>query len=163
MRNKRYHRGFTIVELLIALAITAILLTAIAVAFNASIINYTENQNIFKAINGARQALSRITTQVRTGLVDPNNISDQTRCKVLCADGSTVTYRYESGEQKLYLDTSGVDHHLLCDNVTAMTFKKKDNMPTSGDVKSVQISMTVASGDVQQTVSAAAVVRKVLN
>jgi len=44
-----------------------------------------------------------------------------------------------------------------------MTFKKKDNMPTSSDVKSVQISMTVVSGDVRQTVSAAAVVRKVLN
>ena len=161
MRNKRYHRGFTIVEMLIALAITAILLTAIAVAFNASIINYTENQNIFKAINSVRQALSRITTQVRTGMVDPNNISDQTRCKVLCADGSTVTYRYESVEQKLYLDASGVNH-LLCDNVAAMTFKKDNGTPT-GDVKSVQISMTVVSGDVRQTVSAAAVVRKVLN
>jgi len=161
MRNKRYHRGFTIVEMLIALAITAILLTAIAVAFNASIINFNENQNIFKAINGARQALSRITTQVRTGLVDQTNISDQTRCKVLCADGSTVTYRYESDEQKLYLNTSGVNH-LLCDKVTAMTFKKDSNTPT-GDVKSVQISMTVVSGDVRQTVAAAAVVRKVLN
>ena len=161
MRNTRYNSGFTIVEMLIALAITAILLTAIAVAFNASIINYTENQNIFKAINQARQALSRITTQVRTGMVDPNNISDQTRCKVLCADGSTVTYRYESGVQKLYLNTSGTDH-LLCDNVAAMTFKKDNSTPT-GDVKSVQISMTVVSGDVRQTVAAAAVVRKVLN
>jgi len=161
MRNTKHNRGFTIVEMLIALAITAILLTAIAVAFNASIINYTENQNIFKAINSVRQALSRITTQVRTGMVDPNNISDQTRCKVLCADGSTVTYRYESGAQKLYLNTGGTDH-LLCDNVTAMTFKKDNGTPT-GDVKSVQISMTVVSGDVRQTVSAAAVVRKVLN
>jgi len=161
MRNTRHNHGFTIVEMLIALAITAILLTAIAVAFNASIINFNENQNIFKAINQARQALSRITTQVRTGMVDPNNISDQTRCKVLCADGSIVTYRYESGEQTLYLNTSGADH-LLCDNVTAMTFKKDNGTPT-GDVKSVQVSMTVVSGDVRQTVSAAAVVRKVLN
>ena len=161
MRNTRHNHGFTIVEMLIALAITAILLTAIAVAFNASIINFNENQKIFKAINQARQALTRITTQVRTAMmVDPNN--DQTRCRVLCADGSTVTYRYESGEHKLYLDTSGVDHHLLCDNVAAMTFKKDNGTPT-GDVKSVQVSMTVVSGDVRQTVSAAAVVRKVLN
>ena len=156
MQNKRYHRGFTIVELLIALAITAILLTAIAVAFNASIINYTENQNIFKAINSARQALTRITTEVRTGWVDQNNIDDQTQCKVFCADGSSiVTYRYENG--KLYLND-----HVLCDNVTAMTFKK-DKSTTTNDVKSVQISMTVVSGDVRQTVSAAAVVRRNLN
>jgi len=161
MQNTRHNRGFTMVEILIALAITGILLTAVAMAFNASIINFNENQNIFKAINQARQALTRITTQVRTGMVDPNNISDQTRCRVLCADGSTVTYRYASSEQKLYLNTSGVDH-LLCDNVTAMTFKKDNGTPT-GDVKSVQISMTVVSGDVRQAVSAAAVVRKVLN
>ena len=43
-----------------------------------------------------------------------------------------------------------------------MTFKKDYGTPT-GDVKAVQISMTVVSGDVRQTVSAAAVVRKVLN
>jgi len=159
MRNKRHNRGFTIVELLIALAITGILLAAVAVAFNASIINYTENQNIFKAINSARQALSRITTEVRTArMVDPNN--DPTCCRVWCADGSIVTYRYESGEgkQKLYLND-----HVLCDNVAAMTFKKDEGTPPTGDVKSVQISMTVAIGDVRQTVTAAAVVRRNLN
>jgi len=178
MKHDKHNCGFTIVELLISLAITAILLTAIAVAFNASIINYTENQNIFKAINGARQALSRITTEVRTGWVDPN-ISDLTRCKVLCANGSTpwhtyylVSYVDENGQQKYKLKlhvssnpndaTNPSTDPLFCDNVAAMTFKKDNGTPT-GDVKSVQISMTVVSGDVQQTVSAAAVVRKVLN
>jgi prepilin-type N-terminal cleavage/methylation domain-containing protein len=180
MRNKRYPRGFTIVEMLIALAITAILLTAIAVAFNASIINFNENQKIFKAINSARQALSRITTEVRTGFVDQNNISDQTRCEVLCADGSTVPYHTyylvpyvdDNGQQKnkLKLHVSSIRNDvtnpltdpLLCDNVAAMTFKKDNGTPT-GDVKSVQISMTLVSGDVQQTLAAAAVVRRVLN
>ena len=177
MRNKRYHRGFTIVELLIALAITGILLAAVAVAFNASIINYTENQNIFKAINSARQALTRITTEVRTGFVDQNNISDQTRCQVQCADVSTyhtyylVPYVDDNGQQKNKLKlhvssirndvTNSLTDPLLCDNIAAMTFKK--DCTSTGDVKSVQISMTVAIGDVRQTVSAAAVVRKVLN
>ena len=50
---------------------------------------------------------------------------------------------------------------MLCDNVTAMTFKK--NTAAEGAivyVQSVQISITVLSGDVQRTVSAAAVVRR---
>jgi len=182
MRNKRYHRGFTIVELLIALAITAILLTAIAVAFNASIINYTENQNIFKAINNARQALSRITTEVRTGFVD-TNISDPTRCEVWCDDDSTVPYHTyylvpyvdENGQQKnkLKLHVSNYPNNAtnpldpsLCDNVADMTFNRTvvtPLLPKLPYVESVQISMTVAIGDVRQTVSAAAVVRKVLN
>jgi len=154
--------AFTIAELLIALAITGILLAAVAVAFNAAAINCRENENIFKTINNARQALFRITTQIRTGLVDPNDISNTDRCTLLCADGSQVTYRYDSTNNTLYLrdDSTGTDY-VLCKNVTAMTFKK-DNTAT-GDVKSVQISMTVQSGNRQRTVSAAAVVRKNLN
>ncbi len=95
-------------------------------------------------------------------MVDPTDVSSEDRCKLLCADGSEITYRYDSADNKLYLHDhdTGTDY-VLCDNVTAMTFKKDNNTPT-GDVKSVQISITVVSGDVQRTVSAAAVVRKIL-
>ena len=154
--------AFTMAELLIALAITGLLLAAVAVAFNASIINYRENEDIFKTINSARQALVRITSQIRTGLVDPCDISSEDRCKLLCADGSEITYRYDNGDNKLYLhDHSTATDYVLCKNVTAMTFKKDNGTPT-GDVKNVQISMTVTSGDIERTVSAAAVVRKIL-
>ncbi len=160
-RASSIKHGFTVVELLIALAITGLLLVAVAVAFNASVINYRENEDIFKTINKARQALFRITTQIRTGLVDPTVLSED-RCKLLSADGSEITYRYDSADNKLYLHDHGTGtDYLLCDNVTAMTFQKDNDTPT-GDVKSVQISMTVESGDVQQTVSAAAVIRKIL-
>ncbi len=161
IRDTQYQTGFSIAELLLALAITGILLAAVAVAFNASIINYQQNEDIFKAINSSRQALLRITTDLRTGLVDPNDLNENS-CKLLCASGSEVTYRYDSADNKLYLHDHGTGtDYVLCDNVTAMTFKKDNDTPT-GDVKSVQISMTVESGDVQQTVSAAAVIRKIL-
>ena len=176
MRNTKYdiqntsneHRatsienGFTVVELLLALAITGLLLAAVVVAFNASSINYRENEDSFKAINSARQALFRITSQIRTELVDPNDISSEDRCKLLCADGSEITYRYDSGANKLYLhDHDTGSDYVLCDDVISMSFIKK---PTDDglDVKSVQISITVASGNVQRTLSAAAVVRKIL-
>lgn len=155
--------GFTIVELLIALAVTGVLLAAVAVAFNASTTNYQENEDIFKSVNKARQALFRITTQIRTGLVDPNDVVSEDRCRLLCADGSEITYRYDSADNKLYLydHDTGTDY-VLCDNVTAMTFIK--TLTDDGlDVKSVQISITVASGDIERTVSAAAVVRKILD
>ena len=162
MKNARYKNGFTIVELLLALAITSILLAAVAVAFNASMINYRRNEDIFKAINSARQALFRITTQIRTGLVDPNDVVSEDRCKLLCADGSEITYLYDSADSKLYLhDHDTETDYVLCDDVTSMSFIKN---PTDdgADVKSVQISITVASGDIERTVSAAAVVRKML-
>jgi len=162
MRDTRYETGFTIVEMLIVLAITALLLAAVAVAFNASVINYRENEDSFKAINIARQALSRMVSQIRTGLVDPNDLSSDS-CKLLCADGTEVTYRYDAADNTLYLyDHSAATDYVLCDNVTDMSFTK--TLTADGlDVKSVQISITVESGNVQQTLPAAAVVRKVLD
>jgi prepilin-type N-terminal cleavage/methylation domain-containing protein len=159
-RPNKFAAGFTIVELLLALAITGLLLAAVAVAFNASIINYRENEDIFKTINSARQTLFRITTQLRSGLVDPCDISSEDKCKLLCADGSEITYRYDSADNKLYFHDHGTGtDYVLCDNVTAMTFIKA---PTDDglDVKSVQISMTVESGNIQRTVSSAAVIRR---
>ncbi len=55
MQNTRYKTGFTIAELLLALAVAGMLLAAVAFAFNASIINYRENEDIFKAINSKRR------------------------------------------------------------------------------------------------------------
>jgi Tfp pilus assembly protein PilW len=166
MQNMRCKTGFTVAELLLALAVSAMLLAAVAFAFNASIINYQENEDIFKAINSARQALSRMTSQLRTAdAVDPNSPANE--CALITADGDDITYRYNSGDNKLYLitndDLSDSDY-VLCDNVTAMTFTKDtvvEDMQTK--VKSVQISITVVSGNVQQKISAAVVIRRNLN
>jgi prepilin-type N-terminal cleavage/methylation domain-containing protein len=151
--------GFTIVELLIALAITAIVLVGVAVAFSASITNYKTNEDIFKSINGARQALLRITTQLRTaGPVDP--AAPLNECSFVTADARDITYQYRNADNKLYLITnSNGKEYLLCDNVTAMSFTKTPTDDGS-DVKSVQISMTVQSGSIQRTISAAAVIRR---
>ncbi len=165
-RSNKSGGGFVLAELLIGLAITAVVLTAVAVAFNAAAINYRENEGIFKAINSARQALFRMTTQIRTATaVDPN--SPNNKCAMITAGGEDITYRYDDAGQKLYLvtndDLSDADY-MLCENVTGMTFVKQ-TVTEEGQikVKNVQISMTVVSGKVQKKVSAAAVVRRNLN
>ncbi len=164
MQNTRYKTGFTIIELLLALAVSAMLLAAVAFAFNASIINYRENEDIFKAINSTRQALSRMTSQLRTGYwVDPNAPNNE--CSFFTADDENITYQYNNGDNKLYLitndDLSDPDY-VLCDNVTAMTFTKT---PTDDgtDCKSVQISITVTRGNVERKISAAAAIRRNLS
>ena len=158
--------GFTIVELLISLAIAAILLASIAVAINASAINYSENEEMFKTMNSARQALFRMTTQIRTAdAVDPNAATNT--CSMITADGDDITYLYNNGDNKLYLitndDTTDSDY-VLCENVTAMTCTKNAVYEDPyWVVKSVQISITVSNGDMVRTIAAAAVVRKNLN
>ncbi len=158
--------GFTVAEVLLSLAIASMLLAAVAVAFNASVINYRENEDIFVAINSVRQALFRITTQLRTAnAVDPNSPSNE--CTMITAAGDDITYQYDDEDNKLYLitnyDLSDSDY-VLCDNVTAATFTK-DTVVEGMQiiVKSVQISMTVMSGNEQRTVASAAVIRRNLD
>jgi len=161
IRHTNCRRGFSLAELLISLAVMAMLLTAVALAFNASVINYGENEDIFRAVNNARQALLRVTSQIRTAdAVDPSSPVNQ--CSLITADGEDITYSYNSADDTLYLiDNSSGDNYVLCDNVIAMTFTKITGVEESVTyVKSVQVSITVASGDAQQKVSAAAVVRR---
>jgi prepilin-type N-terminal cleavage/methylation domain-containing protein len=162
MKNSKYKTGFTIAELLIALAISAMLLVAVAVAFNASAVNYQENEDVFRTINNARQALFRMTSQLRTAdAVNP--AAPNNECSFFTAAGENITYQFRSAENKLYLITNiDSNEYVLCDNVIAMTFTK--TLTGDGlDCKSVQISMTVASGNVQKTISAAAAIRRNLN
>ncbi len=162
----KYETGFTIVELLVALAIASILLAAVATAFNASIINYRENEDIFKAINSARGALLRITSQLRTAdAVEPNSPANE--CTLITAGGDGITYQYNNGDNKLYLitndDLSDPDY-VLCDNVTAMSFAKDTVIIESVEkVRSVQVSITVARGNAQRKISAAVVIRRNLS
>jgi prepilin-type N-terminal cleavage/methylation domain-containing protein len=166
MKHTKYKSGFTVAELLIALALAGMLLAAVAVAINASATNYEQNEDIFKAVNSARQALFRITSQLRTAdAVDPNAPSNE--CTMITAAGENITYRYNNGDGKLYLITNDDltdSDYVLCDNVTAMNCNKTTAVVESVIVvQSVQISMTVASDDVEKTISAAATIRRNLN
>lgn len=163
MKKAGHINGFSVIELLIALAITAMLLAAVAVAFNASIKNYCENEDIFKAVNSARQALYRITTQLRTATaVNPSSPANE--CAFITAGGEDITYRYNSTDGKLYLITNiNGQEFVLCDNVKSMSFIK--TLTDDGlDCKSVQISMTVEIDEnIERTVSGAVVIRRNLN
>ncbi|MHC4691935.1 MAG: PilW family protein [Planctomycetota bacterium] len=161
MKNAGNKNGFGIVELLIAMAITSMLLVAVAVAFHASMMSYRENEDIFIAVNRARQSLFRITTQLRSGYwVDPNAPSNE--CSFFTAGGDDITYRFNTTDSKLYLITNDIttdSDYVLCDNVTAMSFVKTPTDDGS-NTKSVQISITVSSGNSERTLTSATVIRR---
>jgi len=157
-------KGFSLVELLIALAITAVLLVAMAAAFQASVVNFRQNEEIYRTVNTARAAVVRITRDIRTAAAvsvsEPNE-----QCSMITQEGADITYRYNSSDNKLYLvtnDNLGDDDYVLCDSVTAMSFGKDTATDDEGAefVRNVQISITVANGGNSRTVSAAAAVRR---
>lgn len=159
---KRSAHGFTVVELLIALAVTMLILTAAAVAFNACAISYGENEKIFSAVNSGRLALSQVTSNLRTAqAVDPN--STASACSLITAAGDDITYSYNSANDILYLvtndDANDIDHP-VCENISDMTFTY--NTAVEGSViyvRSVQISMTVNTGGFEKEFSCGVVIR----
>ena len=159
-RSSRSKVGFTLVETLIALALLAMLMAAVGVAVHASAVNYKANENIFKAMNTARQAMTRITCDLRTAAA-VSDADPSTQCSFFTADGRDITYRFNPADSTLYLDINNgvsVDSYVLCRNVTAMTFTRT---PAAGDpARNVRISMTVTVGGVSQTVASAAVIRR---
>ena len=166
-RTQDSHNGFTLAELLICLVIVGMLLAAIAATISASAVNYRENEQVYRSINSARQALERMTSELRTAgtyvgplfvAVDPNAPNNQ--CNLFTAAGQNITYEYRAADNKLYLITnSNGNEYVLCDNVTDAVFIKT---PTDDglDSKSVRISLTVQSGDHKSSLSAAVVIRK---
>ena len=160
INNRQSLKAFTLIECLIGLAISAILLAAVAAAFNASLTSYGENEEMFWTINNARQALARMTSQLRTGYAF-NLTPDANEVSFFTAANEDTTYEFRSAERKLYLvrNTTPAQQYVLCDNVVSASFTK--TMTDDGtDCRSVQISLTVESGDTQRTLSAAAVVRR---
>jgi len=77
---RRRSRGMGLIELLVALAISAALLTSVAVAIDASFKAYAANQTNAQLMQRARLAMNRITTYIRATsqhLPDDNAAQDQ--------------------------------------------------------------------------------------
>ncbi len=169
-------KAFTLVECLVGLAISAMLLAAIAAAFNASLISYGENEDMFRVISDARQAMARMTAQIRTAgcFPDPNSglwsvpyvAGSSEVCSLWTPANENISYEFRSTDQKLYLvkhiSTTTKEEYVLCSNVVDAKFTMTPATDPS-DAKSVQISLTVRCGDVTRTLSSAAVVRRNLD
>lgn len=172
IKHQKPVRGFTLVECLISLAITAMLLAAVATAFNASVISYGENEDMFWTINNARQAMARMTSEFRTaGWVDPNGVvfgvphltSPGPSCTLYKIDGTIMRFEYRNTDNRLYLvmgNTTTSPAYVLCEGVTGATFTTSSK--NGVDATGVQISLTVRSGDAGRTLSGAAVIRRSL-
>lgn len=102
--NRHRRRGFTVVELIISVAILAMVMTAVATAFHSSMTTYEENDKVSSAMQVAQRVMGQIKRQIRTASdvdsADPNAILSIKNP----ADQSSLTlaeYRYYSGSGQL--------------------------------------------------------------
>src|SRR5436190_21986916 len=94
-----HRRGLGLVEVMISLASTATLLTAVAAAFRASGDAIDINDHFFKATQSARVSLARMLTQVRRGT--PATDTTGTSLHLLTDGGQDVNYDYDATTQTL--------------------------------------------------------------
>ena len=142
-RKRGMRRGLTFIELLIALAISAVLLTATAVCVDASFRAYQINQEQSTLVQRARIALTRMTTVIRT---TADHAPDSPLPASLFASGQTVTdtgidlfddtatetiFRYDAPNQRVLAIVGGKTFELL-DGVQSFQIKLEPmRSPTS--------------------------------
>jgi prepilin-type N-terminal cleavage/methylation domain-containing protein len=162
MKICKLKSAFTLVEMLIYLAIVGIVMTAATVAFDACIANYQANKDISDSVIKANQALSRITADLRcataVAVSEPNS-----QCSMITATGGDITYLFNQSEERIYLVENDISaSHILCENVGSARFDRITDFDDMGleYVKSVQITMTVGSGNSAQDACAAVTIRR---
>lgn len=162
--NTKHKTAFTLIELLMSLMILGMLMAAVAVAFDASVKNYQANEGIYRTVNTGRQALLRITNDVRIAQAVASigigtGFDSLTELTLKTPDNQDITYRFDSSTNELRLYTAD-DDYLLCRNVTLMSFNRFPH--NIQPVRNVRIKMELADpgSGVTQTLVAAAVVRR---
>lgn len=168
--------AFTLVEILVSLTILAMLMTAVAFAFDASVVNYQQNKGIYETVNRGRQALLRITNDLRTAsavaLEEDDSPDQSTKISLINNSGNDVTYRFDNTTNTLYYDdNTAVNSYILCENVTSVTFDRTEHVIKrnfggyEADVNAVRdvrivLTLTDEAGKVSKTLAAATLVRK---
>ena len=124
-------RGATMVELLISMSIAAALLTATAVAVDASLKSFQVNQEQSTLTQRARMGMHRILSTIRAGEAHRPHDDDanqtlhngfdveDTGIEMLTAEGTPVVYRYDAATKRLLADVGGAGGatHVLMEGV----------------------------------------------
>jgi type II secretory pathway pseudopilin PulG len=163
--------GFTVIEVLLSLALTGMLMTAVAVALHASLTSYHENDKIATATQTARSVLNRMMRDVRTAeAVNCDGYGAMSIIPPENGDGLEMI-QYESVyDGKLYyrrtVNGNTTQYVLIgdSDEVTVSNFTAYNEMAQDGEgvwyTKCVTARLEVLVDDKRFTVTASAAPRR---
>jgi|Deesub1362A_J573_1020465.scaffolds.fasta_scaffold00013_64 prepilin-type N-terminal cleavage/methylation domain-containing protein len=150
--------GFTLIELTLAIVITAILAVVIGSALSEGVRAYLKTDNRNEALEEARTAIERLSKEIRNG----TQIATATST-VLCfadADGNTVSFRYEGGNNIILREAiatgiggcPGTGGNTLAANITSFSFSYIQNSGASdpsppSNTKRIRVSLTATVSD----------------
>jgi hypothetical protein len=144
----------SVVEVLVSLAITAMLLTAAAAAFNASARAVELNDQFFRASQSARVSVNQIVTEIRrcqAADVDEAAVT----LELTTAAGENRIYSYDAAQQILTMTVAlpdGARVHTLARNVTSLNFFT--------DEATIVVNITITVGSNAITLNGSALPRR---
>ena len=162
----RRPRGFTLAEVLIAMALMGLIMTAAALAIQAANTSYTYNSEKTELVSKTCGVLDRIARDIRRAtdfeiLVDEILVDVQS-LRIRLPDGTQHTYTWDGTDRgditfvKTESDNSESDPMLLTGEVTSFTLEQ----PAGSQSCHVQVSLT---GDYATVIKSTTVTpRKVL-
>ena len=167
-----YSKGFTLIELMVALAVTSILMAGIMAAYISQLKSHVTQQTIVEMQQNLRSAMQHMEKEIRmAGFDDPNKTPPVAGVLTVLADtfgftmdlnddgdvadsNETVIYTLAantSGTQCLMRNTGG-GNQPIAENIEALNFVYLDRfrVPTNVaiDVRSVQITIVARSSRV---------------
>jgi type II secretory pathway component PulJ len=188
--GRRQRLGIGLIELMISLVIAAGLLTATAVAVDASFRAYAVNQEQSNLMQQARITMNRVLTTIRTStahapktsskLAEFSNgiITTDTGIALFDAQNNNIIFRHDSANKTVVVDVNGTAR-VVCRGVLTFTVKMEPmrsatSLKTGGvwdELRRATVTLTVqtasqtsgvaeSTDDQTLTLSASAVPRK---
>jgi type II secretory pathway pseudopilin PulG len=167
----RRRGGWSLVEVMISLTISAMLLTSIAAAFSASSAAIEQNDRFYRASQAARVSMNQILDAVRrsqslrlTLLDSPPSSVTSSWCEVLTFNGHDYTYKFENNQLMLVdNDDPDLKEYRLASNVVSASFVGDYvDLPAPHCVR-VTLDIIVQVGNNRVHLSGAAVPRRQLS
>lgn len=151
-RALRRRCGLSLIEVLISLAISATLLTAVSAAFVASSQAIEMNDQFFRASQAARVTVNRIASELRK--CRSGTLYGEDTLELLTDTGEKHTYKYDAATQRLLLtiDEPTPRTHTLASSVVLAEFFSNG--------KSVSVNITVTVGKNSVSLNGSAIPRR---
>lgn len=167
MKRPARTRAFTLVEVLMALAVMGLLLSSLGVAVHASLLSYRENEKTARATQLARVVLTRMMREIRTctdadststtlTITSPNDGSDLQQVIYQVNNDSLICCRTE---QDGTTNTSTLIGPIYGTSVQSMAILREVD-GQSGEPMSVTVRLNLAVDDHTFDVDASARLRK---